>query len=148
MRLTGPVLAGLVAVAMSGCMAGLEGAFLEDLDCTPQIATRSNQFASVLYPPAATQDPSPAVNPSLTVHAREGQTLIVSAVWSAAAGTVQVDLDGPSGNVTTTTSGSLTVWSSQAPAPAGNYTVTLQGDPVAFGVGYGLVLMATGCTSR
>lgn len=141
------ILACISALALPGCLAGLEDVVAGGQDCTAQSVLRVNESASVLYPQAATDEPSPAVNPSAKVHARAGQLLTATVIWSELAGLVRVDLDGPQGNVTTTASDPFTTWMSRATAPAGNYTLTLVGDPFAFGVTYTILLQAVGCTS-
>ncbi|MEK6974982.1 MAG: hypothetical protein AABY18_01405 [Candidatus Thermoplasmatota archaeon] len=134
--------------ALPGCIGGLEAAFNDNLDCSSHTVTRVNESATILYPAMATSDPSPAQNPSATGKARAGQTLSAMVVWSEAGGNVHINLDGPRGNVTQVSSGGMNVWNSQATAPAGNFTLTLEGDPFAFSVNYSIILQAFGCTSK
>lgn len=146
MRLT-VLAASFVLVALSGCLGDLGGAFGEGGDCSVQSTRRLDEQAGVVYPAAATGEPGTLRNPNATVHAREGQTVTVLAMWVATSGEATFDWDGPVGNASTTRNGAITIWQSSAPARAGDYTLTLNGDPFAFGVRYTIILHAIGCTS-
>jgi hypothetical protein len=134
------VAACLSIVALSGCVAEATGI---GQDCTSSITQVVAQSKSVLLPAAATDGPPYSDATKIVVHARQGQNLQAVAMWTQDAGTAQVVFDGPAGHTTSV----RTLWMSTAVGvPAGDYTLELEGTPVAFGVVYTMQLMAYGCT--
>lgn len=132
--------------AASGCLGDIDlgDGIGADYDCSSDTDTIAQQRSDMLVPP---QTPSqvPDQNPRVAVTAREGQTVVAQAVFTVAAGELQVVYDGPPGMVTTQAAG--VTWSSIAQdVPAGNVTLALAGDPFAFGVEYTISLTASGCT--
>jgi hypothetical protein len=135
-----PVMALLLAasaLALSGCVADAGGQAW-GRDCSTQTGQAVARTADVLLPKEA-----PSERPTVRVEAREGQTLVANAVWRSTAGQAQAVFDGPSQHLVQVGSTFSSVTSS---VPAGAYTLSLEGSPLAQGVSYTLQLVATGCT--
>lgn len=130
----------LSAFALSGCVAeATDGAFSSrGRDCTSATDQAVARTVDVLLPADV-----PSERPHVSVHARAGQTVTAAAVWRADVGEAKVGFDGPSQHEAQVG----TTWSSTtSSAPEGEYTLSLAGAPLAMGLSYTLVLVATGCT--
>lgn len=141
-----PVLLACAALLLPGCLGEVDlgDGLGRDLDCSVDTDTIAGQQSELLVPPE-TPSQVPDQNPTVAVTARQGQTVTAQAVFQVTAGASQVVYVGPPGQVTTQAAG--ITWSSIATdVPAGNVTLTLAGDPFAFGVTYTLTLTASGCT--
>lgn len=131
------LLLAMSALALSGCVADAGDAAWAR-DCSTQTGDAFARTADVLLPKEAQSE-----RPRVSVEAREGQTLVANAVWRSTVGQAQVVFDGPSQHLVQVGSTFSSVTNS---VPAGTYTLSLEGAPVAQGVSYTLHLVATGCT--
>lgn len=136
--------AAILLVASAGCLGPGSAFEAVGLDCTSTYQTVAATNADVLMPatmPGAMRE-SFGPRALVSVTAREGQTLTAAASWVPTAGAVEVLFDGSGTNRATTD----LAWSSSGEVPAGEYTLELVGDPMAFQVVYTLYLSASGCT--
>lgn len=137
--------AAVMSVAAAGCIGQPSANVFhigEDCSNSRQIVTSAS--ADVLLPAAMPTDVRDSFGPrtSVTVTARDGQTVQAIATWLPVAGEVAVLFDGPNGNAIETDNS----WHSSGVVDAGEYTFELAGDPMAFDVTYTMYLTAYGCT--
>lgn len=135
----------LLLVASAGCIGPSSGNVFhigEDCSSSRQIVTSAS--ADVLLPATMPAEARDSFGPraSVTVTAREGQTVHAIATWVTVAGEVEVLFDGPTGTAIQTDN----TWQSSGMVAAGDYTLELAGDPMAFDVTYTLYIVASGCT--
>ena len=135
-----------VVLLLPGCIQAGSGAnpFHIGEDCSSTQQTIFSTGADVLMPATMPEAVRASFGPlaKASVTAREGQTLLAVASWVPTAGDVEVLFDGAGTNQATTEN----AWTSQGEVEAGEYTLELVGDPMAFEVTYTLYLSATGCT--
>ena len=138
--------AAALPLLFAGCL-GSPGSFLDAsavVDCSSQHASVVSARTDVLLPADVPDEARSAFGPipRITVHAREGQTLTATAVYVPTSGEVDVLYDGPHSNQATTDM----TWQSSGEVSEGDYTLELEGAPMAYGVTYTLFLVASGCT--
>ncbi len=131
-----------LVVLLPGCLDGL-GAAMESAACEPVVEQAVGTTGETLYPAAAEGQVAVPQNPRVSIEVREGQMLTAHATWQSMGGAVRVAYDGPAGDIAQDVP---RAWQSITySAPAGNVTLGIDGDPLAFGVTYVLQLTATGC---
>jgi hypothetical protein len=139
------LVAAFLLLAFAGCV-GSPASVLDgrQLDCTSNHQTVASTETDVLMPGTMPESMREAMGPraKVSVAAREGQTLLAVATWTSAAGGVEVRFDGSGMDQSSTDQ----AWTSQGAVHAGNYTLELVGDPMAFEVVYTLYISASGCT--
>jgi ABC-type uncharacterized transport system auxiliary subunit len=139
------VLAALLLL-VPGCISGSPAANVFNIgqDCSSNQQTVVATSGDVLLPATMPASMRESFGPRavVSVTAREGQSLLAVATWAPSAGEVEVLFDGPGTNQATTDY----AWTSQGEVEAGDYTLELVGDPMAFEVTYTLYISATGCT--
>ncbi len=132
-------LVALGAVALTASLSGCVADAMSPVgqDCSQSAEQEVAKSEDFLLPASV-----PAERPQVTATVREGQGLSAIATWTETAGNARVVFDGPTERVVQT---DRTWVSTTNPAPAGTYTLSLEG-PAAWGVTYTLMLQAFGCT--
>ncbi|MFA5943132.1 MAG: hypothetical protein WC876_01560 [Candidatus Thermoplasmatota archaeon] len=139
-------LLALLAIAVSGCIDSSGGVFQVGLDCSSNqavvVAAQADLLMSASVPDEVREPFGPIAR--ITVPARAGQTLTAVATWAAAGGDINARYDGPTASEVETGQ----TWSSTGGRvqTTGNYTLELEGAPIAAQVTYTLSLIASGCT--
>jgi hypothetical protein len=139
------VLIAVAPFALAGCLGSPSGVFAGvHEDCSTSEAALVGANTDVIFPGTVPDDVKGQFGnlPRITVHAREGQKVQAVATWMPLSGEAEVSYDGPrSAQVETGRT-----WTSFGEVSEGNYTLELQGTPMAFQVTYTLYLIASGCT--
>jgi hypothetical protein len=139
------VLLAIGPFALAGCLGSPGGVFAGvHEDCSTSESSLVAVSADVIFPGSVPEDVKAEFGtlPRITVHAREGQNVQAVAAWAPMSGLAEVAYDGPRQDRVETSNS----WTSFGEVHEGNYTLELQGAPMAFEVVYSLYLSASGCT--